>query len=455
MKIEKLYTYPVKGLRALEQDSAILTRHGFPYDRRYMLLEVLEDGSYKNMAIAHYPACSRYFPAINESGDGDALKGTITITYKPPHGEGEEKRIEIPLKPKVEGLREVDVVMHRSPTKAYDMGEEYNAWFRETFGFKCILVYLGNNMRRVLMTTSGNGQASGTPAGSWLSLMASKATQLVTGSGDDDDHKITFADVAPYLVVSSKSMEDVSSRFSEQKDQIDIIKFRPNIIVSGAEKVWEEDYWAELTISPGSDDEKKIICEHNCGRCKSLNIDYETGKPGEGEAGNLLKKLSSDRRVDEGCKWSPVFGRYSFLDRGSEGKIVRVGEEVVVSRRNEGMTAFGTLHSECRRWLGEAVLTMSCRLGRLNDVEEVRRMHFLFDAAHHRQRSLPYPSILTQPHLLVQQSRTHILPAGKRGFPPRPALPHLLQSLQSSHSIPHLLQQQLHQFPILPHSSAD
>ena len=70
-------------------------------------------------------------------------------------------------------------------------------------------------------------------------------------------------------------------------------------------------------------------------------IDYATGKPGTGEAGKILKLLQKDRRIDPGMKYSPVFGRYSFVDRASEGVTVRVGDEVKVVKRNDKGTLFG------------------------------------------------------------------------------------------------------------------
>lgn len=83
---------------------------------------------------------------------------------------------------------------------------------------------------------------------------------------------------------------------------------------------------------------------HNCARCKSLNIDYETGQPGKGGEGRLLAVMQRDRRVDPGMKYSPVFGRYCFLTEeeiGEGERVVRVGDEVVVRRANEERTRFG------------------------------------------------------------------------------------------------------------------
>ena len=55
----------------------------------------------------------------------------------------------------------------------------------------------------------------------------------------------------------------------------------------------------------------------------------------------MLKMLSKDRRVDKGAKWTPVFGRYSFLHPDCEGNEIEVGDEVVVSRHISEHTAFG------------------------------------------------------------------------------------------------------------------
>jgi len=332
MKITKLYTYPIKGMMATELDSAVLTKHGFAHDRRFLCLQVQEDGSYKNMAVAHFPELTLYFPSINVLEDGDALKGTITITYKPPSGE--RRTLDIPLKPKTDDLEETEITMHHSPTKAYKMKREYNDWLSSCLGYEVVLVHLGDNLRKVLMSTSGNKRQA---SDGWLSSIASKATQLVTGAGDDQE-EITFADCAPYLVVSDKSMDDIHNRLPDG-EQFDLTKFRPNIVCSGAEEIWEEDFWGELTIN----NETKIECEQNCARCKSINIDYATGKPGTTEAGSMLKKMNSNRRVDPGMKWSPVFGRYSFLHPGSDGHTIRVGDDVQVSRRNAERTRFGRM----------------------------------------------------------------------------------------------------------------
>jgi uncharacterized protein YcbX len=120
---------------------------------------------------------------------------------------------------------------------------------------------------------------------------------------------------------------------------MDVEKFRPNVVVSGAYDAYQEDYWGKLVVNGSTE----IVLPHNCVRCKSINIDYATGKPGEGPSGEVLKRLQKDRRVDVGAKWSPVFGRYGFWGRNNGGKgeeVWRVGDRVNVAKVNEGLTVW-------------------------------------------------------------------------------------------------------------------
>lgn len=59
----------------------------------------------------------------------------------------------------------------------------------------------------------------------------------------------------------------------------------------------------------------------------------------------MLKKLQSDRRVDKGAKWSPVFGRYGFwMGKGKEKEAVwSVGDKVKVTKVNTERTVWSKL----------------------------------------------------------------------------------------------------------------
>jgi len=226
------------------------------------------------------------------------------------------------------------VNMHFSPTKGYDMGDQYNKWFSDRFGFRVILAHYGGNSRLVLGNLPGKPTNQGPkPKNAITKVMSS--LPIIGPMLEEDDGIIAFNDCAPYLVITESSVEDVTARLKSV--EMDVTKFRANVLLKTSDPAWVEDYWSELTFGDG---QAKILLTGNCGRCKSLNVDYNTGEPGTGRDGEVLKLLQKDRRVDLGTKYSPIFGRYGFASKGSEGMVLRVGDEVTVSRKNEERTRF-------------------------------------------------------------------------------------------------------------------
>ena len=239
------------------------------------------------------------------------------------------KSLTVPLSPNTNDLEPMEIIMHSSPTMAYNMGSEYNDWFSSCLGYNVVLSYIGPHQRKVLMSTTPIRPSK--PTG-WLS----RAWSYALGDGMPVEY-IAFADGAHFLVCSETSLKNVSSRLSDGKE-MDVTKFRPNIVVSEADGAWDEDFWHEISIG-----DVKIVLAQNCGRCKSINIDYATGAPGTGESGKIMAKLSKDRRIDKGNKWHPVFGRYGFLAPESPRfeRRLAVGDEVLVTKRGTEHTKFG------------------------------------------------------------------------------------------------------------------
>ncbi|PYI26383.1 hypothetical protein BP00DRAFT_498814 [Aspergillus indologenus CBS 114.80] len=403
MHISQLYTYPIKSIRGTALSSATVTRTGFLYDRRFMLLKVLDDGTLKNMHVPHFPEMSLFQAEIVFPSEDGTEPGQIIVTFRPAAGDTPSddndtkpnRILHIPLCPDTRQLEELAIVMHQSPTKGYNMGAQYNDWFSEWFGYPVVLAYLGPHSRRVLgsfepsksaahagvikqetpgkpkgkrndegMLTAGTvvgiagvtllfnllvglstmGEQKILPMSSAAAVvvllvvvLGGKAVYDRVGARGEEEERITFADTAPYLLVSATSVDNVSQRLEGGLD-MDVTKFRPNIVVAGAKEAFEEDFWAEVVIGSGKEGKARLLLTANCVRCQSLNVDYATGAMAQGEMGNVLKRLMKDRRVDKGAKFSPVFGRYVFLDGESEGQTVHVGDEVAVARRvNERM----------------------------------------------------------------------------------------------------------------------
>ncbi|KAK8079820.1 hypothetical protein PG997_007638 [Apiospora hydei] len=331
-------------------ETARLNKQGLEHDRRFMLVKVREDGSLQNVQVLYFPECTRLFQAI----DGD----DIVVTHRPPDTGNHEAKtsgqpsvdteLRVPLKPNTAGLETIDIQLYGADARAYRMGAElYDRWFSACLGYDVLLVYIGDGRRQILAHSPRQEaeaeRANTALPSSWISSITSYITggpqqNGSEGSGDDgeeDDDWLSFNEAAPYLVASQASLRDVSSRLPPG-ETADMMRFRPNIVVDGDEVTcWDEDYWGELLVSPSSCDggggggdegskhenddigdrnrECRLALTANCGRCISVNIDYETGRMAEGEAGMVLKKLMRDRRVDAGHKWSPIFGRYAHL----------------------------------------------------------------------------------------------------------------------------------------------
>jgi len=291
---------------------------------------------YKHMAIGKCPEMSQFLQEIDQD--------TVTVTYRAYGVPKNARSIDIPLRPDCEKLESFEYTMHSSPTAAFKMPQKYSTWFSECFGYEVLLAYIGDNRRAVLFQNMQPREAD--PLTRFLEKyvpFTASYVEKTMGLHQAEPWKITFADCAPYLVCSQTSLDDVSSRLPEGVE-MDVTKFRPNLVVKGAFEPYQEDYWGKIKIN----NDVELTMAHNCGRCKSINVDYETGKDGVGATGEVFKKLQKDRRIDIGAKWSPVFGRYSFWDPKRQSKILKVGDRVNVTKFNDGLTVWSMCFPEPR-----------------------------------------------------------------------------------------------------------
>ncbi|USP75129.1 hypothetical protein yc1106_02403 [Curvularia clavata] len=303
MEISEIYVYPIKSLRAVKLSSAIATAHGFAHDRTFMLLEKTPSTKpgYKVMSVSTHPHMTQFEQEVSlDPSSATENNRKITVRYLACGNASKQSSIDIPLVPSIDALSTLEVTMHNSPTTAYLMPKSYNDWFSTCFGFPVELIYLGSHRR----SPRFNDLPSSPPPSLLKSLFFPKSSSPHTSQ------TLTFTDCAPYLFCTTASLSATSARLTPSTTPLSITKFRPNIVISGAPFPWQEDFWARLSIhSSRTGRDVGVALPHNCVRCSSINLDYETGKPGTGPEGQVLKKLQGDRRVDRGARWSPVFGR--------------------------------------------------------------------------------------------------------------------------------------------------
>ena len=315
----QIYIYPVKSLRGISLPTANLCAQGLGYDRRYILLKIHPNGKYTSMFIGLQPEMALFHCKLS-------TPDTFTVEYHTPSPPvalptaSQQTILEMPLEPDATKLQKISIALHTAPDyPAYRMPDHINTWFSECFGYECIMAYLGDS----LGVRMGDEREK-----AWMPKIKSILPKQVD--------QVSFSDGAALLVASESSMEDLHPRLPDGEKAV-LEKFRPNIVVEGEGKPWDEDYWAELTLPRIGG---KVVLTSNCARCTSINVDLEKGRMGEGESGKLLKKLMKDRRIDPGKRWEPIFGRYGFPTKGGE---IRVGDEILLSKRNAEHTVF----SEC------------------------------------------------------------------------------------------------------------
>jgi uncharacterized protein len=121
---------------------------------------------------------------------------------------------------------------------------------------------------------------AGSEAADWLSTALGVTRRLVCLSEQD----WVASKQSPLHIITLSSVEDLNMRLDAP---VPFIRFRPNIVVSGA-LAYEEDDWS--TLEAGGN---PIVVTDLCDRCSVPNIDPETGQV----ASEPFKTLARYRRT--------------------------------------------------------------------------------------------------------------------------------------------------------------
>ncbi|KAJ7988811.1 hypothetical protein DPEC_G00313070 [Dallia pectoralis] len=131
------------------------------------------------------------------------------------------------------------------------------------------------------------------------------------------NEKVAYPDMAPIMLLSEASVNDLSSRL---ENGVNVARFRPSIVVSGCE-AFEEDSWEDIQI--GNVRLHRVMA---CGRCVFTTVDPETGVV---TGKQPLETLKSYRMCDPAQKSiyqsAPLFGQMYIVNKTG---ILQVGDVV-------------------------------------------------------------------------------------------------------------------------------
>lgn len=240
-KVTDLYIYPIKSCRGIKLKEANLFKTGLDLDRQWMFvdadkLDFLTIRQNSDMTLIN-----------TEITDDDFLKVSVS-------GKGSELSFKIPAHP-TKGWLNANTTLGRVTiwgltVDGHIYSEDLTEPFTEFFGRKVRLVLKGPTPRPL----RGNAAPE---------VLGRKETTK-------------FADVMPVQISNQKSIDELNFRLKQDgHEPITIERFRPNIVIEGAEP-WYEDSWKTVKVNDKEDASITLDVAARCARCQVPNVDPDT-----------------------------------------------------------------------------------------------------------------------------------------------------------------------------------
>ena len=270
MKLSQIHIYPVKSCAGIALQSADVQPRGLQFDRRWMLVHVAT-GKFLT---------ARDAPKLLSLHTQPSNTGILLSAPDLP-----EIFAAIPSASDV--LTDVSIWDDKLAARVCDsaVNEALSAW-------------LGEDVQLVFMATEN---------------VRLTDPRYATEAGQS----VSFADGFPLLLISQASLDGLNVRLSAKgRSEIPMARFRPNLVVSGANMAHAEDGWRKVRIG-----ERQFAVVKPCVRCVLTTID--TTSLTRDPFGEPLKTLIEYRRGEKGV----TFGMNLIpLDTG----LVRVGDGITV-----------------------------------------------------------------------------------------------------------------------------
>ncbi len=166
----------------------------------------------------------------------------------------------------------------------------------------------------------------------WLSLQLERPVRLAwlddprrrsvsAAHGGLPGDLLTVADAGPLLLTTSASLQQLNG-WMEPPGDIEMARFRPNVVVDGVAEPFDEDRWRRIQIG-----EAEFRFAEICDRCVMTTLDPQTLIGGKEPLRTLAKHRQWDHKTWFGIRLIPV-----------SGSLIRVGDKVeVLTRESEAL----------------------------------------------------------------------------------------------------------------------
>ncbi|GLJ52600.1 hypothetical protein SUGI_1119500 [Cryptomeria japonica] len=296
--LDSIIVYPIKSCAGFNVEAWPLSETGLLYDREWLVKSVFGEV----LTQKKVPSMCLIKTFI------DRAKGKLFVSSP-----NCEERLQILLEEDTYCSYKEDLRLcgYRSQGKGY--GAEVNEWFSKALGCPCNLIRresnglsgcvearYGSKMRSRDMLPNGN-------VGKELSFVNDGQLLLVSNSSVRDLNNI---------LQSRKKIEGVTeNKVALTRIEVDTMRFRPNLVISGA-KPYAEDEWQAVTIG-----KEYFAVLGGCNRCRMINFDPETGISSKNEP---LATLASYRRM----KGKILFGILLMHEKQTSARNAILGDSV-------------------------------------------------------------------------------------------------------------------------------
>ncbi|MEQ1621607.1 MAG: MOSC N-terminal beta barrel domain-containing protein [Methylococcales bacterium] len=221
--LTEIHVYPVKSLSGIQVNHWPVNKNGLLYDRKWMLIDI-----------------NRQFLSQRTTPRMTLIKTALTNEHLILSTPGMADLI-LPLHPS--GGEVIDSTIWHDQCAARSTSIDADKWLSHFLGIECRLVYQPEDLIRPVNPDFSN-----------------------------PSDQVSFADGFPFLLVSQESLNALNH---EMQLNLPMIRFRPNLVVSGCIS-YEEDTWRKISIGNIG-----FRLTKPCARCLVPTIDPETATTGK------------------------------------------------------------------------------------------------------------------------------------------------------------------------------
>ncbi|NOX95947.1 MAG: MOSC domain-containing protein [Alphaproteobacteria bacterium] len=276
MQVHSLHLYPIKGVRAVDMEGAHVGLRGLAQDRRWVITDA--DGQF-----------------LTQRECSDLARLSVTLI---PDGlrlcmddAGEVVEVKVPT-----NENRSTITVWNDQINAHEAHESAAMWLSSVLARPVRLFFMDE---KAIRNTSDR----------WVPVTP-----------------VSFADGYPLLIVTSASLDALNSEIEMNGgDAVPMARFRPNIVIDGADP-WAEDNWLRIRIG-----DVEIDLVKPCDRCVVTTKDQRTGAAMGKEPLKTLAKFRKSAHPD----LSGVLFGWNAAARNEGG--IKIGDRIeIVEPRTDG-----------------------------------------------------------------------------------------------------------------------